>query len=116
MDIFEKVRKKFGLQKEVTKNKTEEIMAQREEIKLNLAVKLYQKGCSDDDIQQVLSIIQSAEDDINVIKKGLIGTNINPDENDPMKPIKEGREAIRKRQLEMEVELREAIDKILKRK
>ena len=116
MGVFEDVGKKFGLIKEQPKNRTEEIMAQREDIKLNLAVKLYQRGCSDDEIEEVLSIIQSAENDVNVIKNSLIGTNINPDENDPMKPLMEGKEAIRKRQLEMEAELKAAIDRILKDK
>lgn len=113
MNIFEKVGKKFGLIDEKNKDKTEEIMAQRDNIKLNMAVKLYQKGASDDEIEEVLSIIQSAEDDINEIKRTLIGTNINPDMNDPMKPLREGQEAIRKRQLEMQKELSNAIEKIL---
>lgn len=113
MNIFEKVGKKFGLINEKNNNKAEEIIAQRDNIKLNMAVKLYQKGATDEQIEEVLSIIQSAEDDINEIKRNLIGTNINPDMNDPMKPLREGQELIRKRQLEMQEELSNAIDRIL---
>lgn len=113
MNVFEKIGKKFGLIDENKKSKTEEIMDERNNIKLNLAVKLYQNGASDDEIEEVLSIIQSAEDDINTIKQSLIGTNINPDMNNPMKPLNDGQEAIKKRRLEMQIELEEAIKRIL---
>ena len=109
MDIFEKIGKKFGIIKE--KSKTEEIMKQREDIKLDIAVKLYQMGCSDEEIEFVLNIIISAENDIQKIKDSLIGTNINP-KGDPMKPLYEGREKIKQRQIELQKELNEAIQKI----
>ena len=111
MDIFEKIGKKFGLIEE--KSKTEQITEDRENIKLNLAVKLYQANFTDEEIQEVLSIIQNAEDDIQKIKDSLIGTNINP-KGDPMEPLVKGREQIRQRQLEMQKELSETIAKFQK--
>ena len=115
MDIFSKVAKKFGLLKEQEKTKTEIINEQRENLKLTVAVKLYQRGCTDEEIERVLSIIQSAEDDIQVIKNSLIGTNINP-QGDPNKPLYDGVEKIRIRQQEMQKELNEAIQEILDKK
>ena len=76
MDIFEKIGKKFNLIKETSK--TEQILKDRENIKLNLAVNLYKAGFSDEQIEIVLQIITNAENDIQKIKDGLIGTNINP--------------------------------------
>ncbi len=112
MDIFEKIGKKFGIIKETSK--TEEIMKQREDIKLNLAVKLYEAGFLDEEIETVLDIIKNAEDDIQKIKDSLIGTNINP-EGDPVKPLYEGKEKIRERQIEMQKEINEAIIRFQKK-
>lgn len=111
MDIFSKVAKKFGLAKK-EKTQTEIINEQREDLKLSIAVKLYQRGCSDEEIEYILAIIQSAEDDIQIIKNSLIGTNINP-KGDPNKPLYDGITKIRARQEEMQKELNEAIQKIL---
>ena len=111
MDIFSKVAKKFGITKN-EKTKTELIQEQRENLKLSIAVKLYQKGCSDEEIEHVLTIIQNAEDDIQIIKNSLIGTNINP-QGDPNKPLHDGIEKIRTRQIELQKELQEAIQKLI---
>ena len=113
MDIFKKVGKKIGLVKEEEKSRTEQIQEQRNDLKMTIAVKLYQCGCSEDEIERVLMIIQSAEDDIQIIKNSLIGTNINP-KGDPNKPLHDGVEKIRQRQLEMQKELNEAIQNLLK--
>ena len=114
MDIFIKIGKKFGLLKEEKISKTEEIMKARSDLKLNLAVKLYNQGCSDEDIEYVLAIIENAEDDIKMIKNSLNGTNINPDlTGDPNAPLHDGIERIRKRQFEMQQELNEALKRIL---
>ena len=112
MDIFEKIGKKFGLIKE-EKSKTEQIMEERNNIKLNLAVKLYKQGFSDDEIETILGIIESAEEDIQKIKDGLIGTNINP-QGDPMEPLIKGKEAIRARQLQMQKDIQLAIEEFKK--
>ena len=92
-------------------------MKQRADIKLNLAVKLYQQGFSDDEIEKVLNIIKNAENDIQIIKNSLNGTNINPDlSKDPNEALFNGVEQIRKRQLEMQQELNETIQKIMNSK
>lgn len=112
MDIFEKVGKKFGLIKEEEeKSKTEQINEQRQNLKLEIAVKLYQKGFDDEDIERVLAIIESAEADIQRIKNSLIGTNINP-VGDPMEPLHNGVEEIRKIQAQMQKEINETIAQI----
>ena len=113
MDIFKKVGEKFGLIKKEEKSKTEQIEEQRNNLKMAIAIKLYKKGCSDEEIEQILAIIQSAEDDIQIIKNSLIGTNINP-QGDPNKPLHDGIMKIRARQEEMQKELNEAIQKLLK--
>ena len=114
MDIFKKVGKNFGLAKEEKeKSQTEQMKEQRNNLKITIAAKLYERGCTDDEIEQVLSIIQSAEDDIQIIKNSLIGTNINP-QGDPNKPLYDGIMKIRARQEEMQKELNEAIQKLLK--
>ena len=116
MDIFERIGKKFGLIKQET-SKTEEIMKQRSDLKLNLAVKLYQQGFNDDEIETVLNIIKSAENDIQIIKNSLNGTNINPDlSKDPNTPLHDGIEKIRKRQFDMQKELNETIQRIMQSK
>ncbi len=106
MNIFEKVAKKFGLVEE--KSKTEQIKEDRENIKLNLAVKMYEAGFFDEEIEAVLAIIQNAENDIQKIKDSLIGTNINP-KGDPMAPLAGGVQEIRARQLQMQKEINEAL-------
>ena len=115
MDMFQKIKEKLGLVKKEEKTKTEEIMEERNELKITISTKLYNAGCSDEEVEEVLAIIQSAEDDIHRIKVGLVGTNINP-QGDPMKPLYDGVEAIRARKEEMGVELQEDIKRILKDK
>lgn len=111
MDIFEKIGKKFNLIKETSK--TEQILKDRENIKLNLAVNLYKAGFSDEQIEIVLQIIANAENDIQKIKDSLEGTNINP-KGDPLKPLVDGVNLIKKRQLQMQQEINEAIQEFKK--
>jgi len=110
MDIFNKVAKKFGLIDD-EKSSTEKIMDERNKIKLNLAVKLCTIGFSDDEVAEVLGVIDSAEEDIKAIKDSLIGTNINP-KGDPMQPLSNGVDKIRARQLQMQQEIQETINRI----
>lgn len=111
MNIFEKIKAKLGI-KEEEKSQTEIIEEKREDLKFTLVKKMYEKGCSEDDIDKVLMIIESAENDIQRIKTSLIGTNINP-EGDPNKPLYDGVTKIRARQQEMQYELNEALKEIL---
>ena len=116
MDIIKKIKDKFGQKfgfAEEGESKTEEIMEERENIKLDIAVKLYQIGCSDEEIDDVLSIIKTAEDEIQIIKDSLIGTNINP-KGDPMQPIADGKKKIANRYKQMQTELQSAINELLK--
>ena len=108
--ILNKFGKKFGIAEE--KSKTEEIMMQRENVKLDIAVKLYKIGCSDDEIECVLNIIKNAEDEIQVIKNSLIGTNIN-NEGDPLEPLVNGRNKIAERYKAMQIELQQEINRLL---
>ena len=89
MSLFEDIAKKLNLKKGEPASKTEAIQEDRNNIKLNLAVKLYQKGCTDEEVEEVLAVIETAETDIQTIKNSLNGTNINP-EGDPMKALQEG--------------------------
>lgn len=112
MSFFENFNKK-----EEQPTKTEQIKESRHTVKLNLAVKLYEKGCTDDEVEEVLAVIETAETDIQIIKNSLIGTNINPNmEEDPMKPLYDGIEKIKQRQAEMKKELDETIERILRNK
>lgn len=107
MNFLENIGKKIGTKKD-TQTQTEKIAQQRTDIKVELAAKLYQKGFSEDEVDIVLSIIETAENDIELIKKSLIGTNINP-KGDPNKPLADGVEKIKQRQIEMQKELNETI-------
>jgi len=114
MNIIKKIKdlfqKKNRLEEE--KSKTEKLKEERDDIKLEIAGKLHQIGCSDEEIKNVLNIIETAEEEIQVIKDGLIGTNINP-KGDPMQPISEGREKIRARYVQMRKDVQEAINKLI---
>ena len=108
MDIFEKIAKKFHLVEE--KSTTEQINEARNDLKLQIAVKLYNQGFSDEEIANVIGIIINAENEIKKIKDSLIGTNINPEEGkDPMKPLIDGQAKIREISLKMNDEVRELI-------
>lgn len=108
MDILEKIAKKFKLVPE--KTTTEQILEKRGDLKIQIAVSLYNKGFSDDEIKTVLGIIIDAEEKIQQIKDSLEGTNINPDETkDPMQPIIDGRKKIQEISLKMNEEIRDTI-------
>lgn len=107
MELFEKIAKKFKLVEE--KSTTEQILEKRGDLKINLAVKLYEQGFSDEEIENVLQIIISAEDEISQIKKSLEGTNINQKAGEELKPVNEGRQKIRAITLKMNEDLQNTI-------
>lgn len=111
MNFFKKNEQKSGLINQTSK--TEEIMEKREDIKLELATKLHNAGFPDDEVEYIIQIIRTAESDIQKIKDGLIGTNINP-QGDPMEPLIKGKEAIRARQLQMQKDIQLAIEEFKK--
>ena len=113
MDLFNKFNKENENNKE--KTKTEEILEKRNDLKLEISAKLYAIGFSDEEVEQVLTIIKNAEYDIQRIKDSLIGTNINP-VGDPGAPLKDGIEKIRKIQTQMQKEINETIASISKTK
>ena len=95
------------------KSRVEQFEERRNDIKTQLSAKLYTIGFSDDEVEEVLSIIESAESDIARIKQSLIGTNINPDlSKDINAPLHDGIMEIRKIQAQMEKELNETIARI----
>jgi len=108
MDIFEKIARKFKLVEE--KSTTEQIMEKREDLKIKIAVSLYNKNFTDEEIDNVLSVIIQAEDKIKEIKDSLIGTNINMNENtDPLQPLVDGKAKIREISQRMNEEVRDLI-------
>ena len=111
MDLFNRFIKKNNEEKK-EKTKTEQINEKRSDLKLEITAKLYAIGFSDEEVEKVLIIIKSAEDDIQRIKDSLIGTNINP-VGDPGAPLKDGIEKIRQIQVQMQKEVNETIAKIV---
>jgi len=115
MSDFEELKNKIKTKD--GKIRTEQINQERADLKLNLAVKLYQKGFDDEEVERVLSVVLSAEERIDIIKKGLIGTNINPDlSKDANQPLFSGVQEIRKIQFEMQQELNATIAEIMESK
>ena len=99
--------------KKEEKSRVEQFEEKRNNIKTQLSAKLYAIGFNDDEVEEVLSVIESAENDIARIKQGLIGTNINPDlSKDINAPLYDGVMEIRKIQAQMEKELNETIARI----
>ena len=114
MDLFNKLIGKNNEEKK-EKTKTEEINDRRNDLKLEISAKLYALKFSDEEVERVLTIIKSAENDIQRIKDSLIGTNINP-VGDPGAPLKDGIEKIREIQAQMQKEVNETIASIARSK
>lgn len=109
MGILENIARKFHLVED-EKSTTEQILEQRGNLKIDIAVKLYKQGFTEEEIENVLQIIITAEDEIQQIKDSLNGTNINPDlSKDPMQPIIDGRAKIREISLRMNEDIRKTI-------
>ena len=94
-------------------SKTEQAMKERLTLKAQLAMKLYKAGFDDGEVEQVLDVIQNAEDEVQVIKDSLVGTNINP-VGDPSQPLADGALKIRARYERMHKEINEMIQEIIK--
>ena len=76
MGILKKIAKKAGL---VEKNKTDEIMDKRAQLKKTISKNLKDAGFTNSEVNEVLDILKKCEDEMQAIKDSLIGTNINND-------------------------------------
>ena len=76
MGIFKKIAKKAGL---AEKTKTDEINEKRAELNKTISSNLKNSGFSNDEVNEVLDILKHCEEEIQMIKDSLIGTNINND-------------------------------------
>ena len=74
MSLFEDLGKKSGF---IKKNETDEIMKKRSELKKKIANNLQKAGFTKNEIKEVLDILKQSEDEIQIKKDSLIGTNIN---------------------------------------
>ena len=76
MGIIKKIGKKLGI---LPDNKTEEINVERSKIMKYFALSLKSIGFSEDEINEVLSVLTKCEQDVQKVKDEMIGTNINND-------------------------------------
>lgn len=74
MGIFKRLAEKLGI---IEENKTEKIINERTGIKATLAANLKNINFTEEEIDEVLSIITKMEQDVQIQKDRLIGTNIN---------------------------------------
>lgn len=111
MKFFRKIGEFLGL---VEENKTAEIMKERDGIKATLAKNLQSIGFTEDEINEVLAIITKAEEDVQVQKDMLIGTNINNPNPNPV--MRERFAEIRKIQLQSGEDIKAKIAEIKARK
>ena len=85
MGIFRKLGEKLGI---LPENRTEKINEERENQKNIMVTNLLNIGFSENEVKEVMEIIIKAENDVQVQKDLLFGTNINVDDvNLTMKPI-----------------------------
>lgn len=76
MKFIKKIGRKLGI---IPENKTEEIMDERSKIKNNMIKSLQSIGFSEEEINEVISILTKCEEDVQNVKDEMIGTNINND-------------------------------------
>lgn len=96
------------------KDNTQKILQNREKIKSQMIKKLSQLKFSDNEINEVLNIIDTAEAKIEAVKVTLNGTNINTD--DPTPVMKLALDQIRLLQTKMALDIRAKINEILEYK
>lgn len=99
-------------------NLTEKYRKEREAIKANIFKTLRGIGFSEKEIGEVSKIIDDAEVEIQKVKDGLIGTNINEGINkiDPMLPLVEGKNKIHNLEIKMGQDIKDKIAQIKARK
>ena len=111
MKFIKKIGKKLGI---IPDNKTDEIMDERSKIKMNMTKSLNSIGFSEDEIQEVLSILTKCEQDVQKIKDEMIGTNINNDFT--VEITQQKLNEIRKLELETANNIKNKISEIKQRK
>lgn len=111
MKFFRKVGEFLGL---IEENKTAEIIEERDGIKGTLVKNLRAIDFTDDEISEVLAIITKAEEDVQIQKDMLIGTNINNPNPNPI--MREKFAEIRRIQLQSGEDIKAKIAEIRARK
>ena len=95
-------------------SKTEKILEERSEIKLQMENNLRKLNFTTMEINQVLNLITVAERKIEKLKRGLIGSNIN---NDNPLPLQEKTlEEIREIQKQLQIDIKSKVEEIRQRK
>jgi len=109
--FFDDILKKFGFKR---KTKTDEIIEQRSNLKIRIAQNLRNNGFSASEINEVMEILKQCEDEIQIIKDSLIGTNIN--NNRVVEITEDALKRIRNLELQAGIDMKEKIAEIQARK
>ena len=111
MGIFDKIAKKLGFKE---KTKTDEINEERANLKKKIAQNLKNSGFTSFEINEVLDILKECEEEIQIIKDSMIGTNIN-NEN-VVEDTQNALNRIRNLELQAGIDMRNKIAEIQSRK
>ena len=111
MGIIDKLAKLFGFKK---KTKTDEIIEERANLKVKIAQNLRNQGFGAGEINEVLNILKECEEEIQIIKDSMIGTNINND--NVVEDTQNALNRIRKLELQAGVDMRNKILEIQAKK
>lgn len=112
MSFLKKLGQKLGIVEE--ESKTEKLRKERDGIKKTLADNLKLLNFTENEIDEVIAVIEKAEEEIQKRKDELIGTNINnPNPNEIMKEIFQ---EIRDLEMQMGLDVKAKISEIKIRK
>lgn len=111
MGFFKELGKKLGF---IEEDKTAQIKEERSKIVSGISEKLKMLNFTDEEINEVTSILKKMEADVQIEKNALIGTNIN--NPDPTIIMKEKMDKIREIELKAAEDMRTKIAEIKKRK
>ncbi len=111
MKFLEKIAKLFGLKE---KTKTDEIMEERAKLKKAISKNLQNHGFNGSEIKEVLEILKKCEEEIQVIKDSMIGTNINNER--AVEDTESALKQIRELELQAGIDMKEKIAQIKTRK
>jgi len=111
MGFFDKAAKKLGFKE---KTKTDEINEERANLKKKIAQNLKNSGFTPFEVNEVLDILKECEEEIQIIKDSMIGTNIN-NEN-VIEDTQNALNRIRNLELQAGIDMRNKIAEIQSRK